>query len=67
MANLIIENTGVDYLYPDGVPIAEVSIAITDIYKKVARLSALAVNGDPYFSRHTKSQKIFSELHCLGV
>jgi hypothetical protein len=63
MANLIIENTGVDHLYPDGVPIAEVTIAISDIYKKVARLSSLAVQADPYFNAHTSAQKLFSELH----
>lgn len=66
MANLIIENTGVDYLYPDGVPIAEVSIAITDIYKKVARLSSLATQADPYFNAHSTAQKLFSELHGEG-
>jgi hypothetical protein len=66
MANLIPENTGVDYLYPDGVPIAEVTIAIADVYKKVARLSSLAVHADPYFSRHTKAMKMFSELHGEG-
>lgn len=63
MANLTIENTGIDGLYPDGVPIAEVSIAISDIYKKIARITSLAVIADPYFNGHTGAQKIFSELH----
>ena len=66
MANLIIEDTGVDYLYPDGVPIAEVTIAIVDIYKKVARLSALAVQTDPYFANFPESMKLFSQLHGEG-
>lgn len=66
MAVLIPENTGVDYLYPDGVPIAEVTIAIADIYKKVARLSAIAVQADPYFRQSTQAMKMFSELHGEG-
>ncbi len=66
MANLTIENTGIDYLYPDGVPIAEVTVAITDIYKKVARLSSLTTQADPYFNKHTEAQKLFSELHGEG-
>jgi hypothetical protein len=66
MANLIIENTGVDHLYPDGVPIAEATVAISDIYKKVARISSLAVQGDPYFNKHSAAQKLFSESHGEG-
>ena len=41
MANLIIENTGVDHVYPDGVPIVVLEIVMTDIYKRVARVSSL--------------------------
>ena len=66
MANLIIENTGLDHVYPDGVPIVETEIIMTDVYKKVTRMSSLAVLADPYFSRHTNSQKFFSELHPEG-
>lgn len=66
MADLTIENTGVDHLYPDGVPIAEVTVAIADIYKKVARLSALAVQTDPYFAKFPESMKLFSQLHGEG-
>jgi hypothetical protein len=66
MANLIIENTGVDHIYPDGVPIVVLEIVMTDIYKPVARISSLAVLADPYFSRNTAAQKFFSELHPEG-
>jgi hypothetical protein len=66
MANLIIENTGLDHLYPDGVPIVVLEIVMTDIYKPVARISSLAVQADPYFSKHTAAQKLFSELHGEG-
>ena len=66
MANLIIENTGLDHLYPDGVPIVETKILLTDVYKKVTRMSSLAVLADPYFTKHTNAQKFFSELHPEG-
>jgi hypothetical protein len=64
--NLQIVNTGLDNCYINGVPIVEAEIDIEDVYKKVARISSLATNADPYFSRHTKTQKIFSELHGDG-
>jgi len=66
MANLIIENTGVDHIYPDGVPIVVLEIVMTDIFKTVARISSLSVLADPYFSRNTAAQKFFSELHPEG-
>lgn len=66
MANLIIENTGVDHVYPDGVPIVVLEIVMTDIFKRVARVSSLAVLADPYFSKNTAAQKFFSELHPEG-
>lgn len=66
MATLIIENTGVDYLYPDGVPIAEVSIEISEIFKLVARRSALASHIDDSISGKSVEQKEFSELHGEG-
>lgn len=66
MANLVIENTGVEHLYPDGIPIAEVEIVIKNVIDVVARKSSLAVLADPYFSRHTPAQKFFSELHGEG-
>lgn len=66
MATLIIENTGLDQLYPDGVPLAEATIAISDLYKKIARLTSLAVQADPYFNDKSQAQKIFSELHGEG-
>lgn len=66
MANLIIENTGLDNLYPDGVPIIETKILITDVYKKVSKVSSLSVLADPYFSKHSAAQKLFSELHPEG-
>ena len=40
MANLIIKDTGVDHLYPDGVPIVELEIVISDILKLTARMSS---------------------------
>jgi len=66
MANLIIEDTGLDHLYPDGVPIIETEIVMTDVYKKVTKKSALSVLADPYFSKHSNAQKFFSELHPEG-
>ena len=66
MANLIIQDTGQDHIYPDGVPIVELEITISDIFKLAARLSSLTVQADPYFSRNTQAQKIFSELHGEG-
>lgn len=64
--NLQIVNTGLDGCYINGIPIVEASIDINEVYKKVARISSLAVQADPYFSRHTQAQKIFSELHGEG-
>jgi hypothetical protein len=66
MANLIIENTGVDHVYPDGVPIVVLEIGITDIFRQAARMSSLTVQADPYFSKNTMAQKAFSELHGEG-
>lgn len=66
MANLIIENTGVDHLYPDGVPIVELEIVIADIFKLAARLSSLTVMTDPYFEKMPNSRKLLSELHGEG-
>lgn len=63
---LQIENTGLDHLYVNGVPVVEAEITITDIYKKVARLSSLAVQADPYFNDKSGAQKLFSELHGEG-
>jgi len=64
--NLQIINTGLDHCYLNGLPIVEAEIDISDIYKKVARISALAVQADPYFNSHTNAQKLFSELHGEG-
>ena len=66
MANLIIKDTGLDHLYPDGVPIVVLEIVISDIFKKAARVSSLTVNADPYFLKIPNAQKIFSELHGEG-
>lgn len=66
MANLIIENTGLDHLYPDGVPIVELELVIDDIFKLAARLSSLTVQADPYFLKIPTAQKLFSELHGEG-
>ena len=64
--NLQIVNTGLDHLYIDGVQIIEAEIDISDVFKKVARISSLATHGDPYFSDKTKAQKLFSESHGEG-
>ena len=64
--NLQIVNTGLDHCYINGVPIVEAEIDINEIFKKVARISALAVQVDPYFSKHTKEQKQYSQLHGEG-
>lgn len=66
MATLTIENTGLDHLYPDGVPLAEATIAITDLFAEIARRSSLAVRTDPYFNDKSEAQKLFSELHGEG-
>ena len=66
MANLIIKDTGLDHLYPDGVPIVELGIDIKKIFNIAARNSALTVLADPYFSKHTECQKVFSQLHGEG-
>jgi len=63
---LSIENTGVDHLYPDGVPIAEVSIVISDIFQKVARISAFAAHSDPSIAKLPEEVKLFNELHGKG-
>jgi hypothetical protein len=64
--NLQIVNTGLDHCYINGIPIVEAEIDINTVYEKVARLSSIAVQADPYFNRHTNAQKIFSELHGEG-
>ena len=64
--NLQVINTGLDHCYIDGLPIVEAEIEISDVFKKVARISSLATNADPYFARHKESMKIFSELHGEG-
>nr|WP_319265305.1 hypothetical protein [uncultured Draconibacterium sp.] len=66
MTTLSIENTGLDHLYPDGVPLAEATISISDLYKKIARKTSLAVQADPYFNDKSEAQKLFSELHGEG-
>jgi len=58
--------TGLEHLYINGVPIVEAEIQMSDIYKKVARVSSLATQADPYFFKHTSAQKLFSELHGEG-
>lgn len=66
MANLIIKDTGLDHLYPDGCPIVVLEIVVSDIFKLAARLSSLTVQADPYFNQNTTAQKLFSELHGEG-
>lgn len=63
MANLIIKDTGLDHIYPDGVPIVVLEIVISDIFKLAARVSSLTVAADPYFLKIPGAQKLFSELH----
>lgn len=63
MANLIIKDTGLDHVYPDGVPIVVLEIVISDIFKLAARLSSLTVQADPYFDKVPTARKLFSELH----
>lgn len=64
--NLQIIDTGLDHRYLNGLPIVEAEIDIKDVLKKVARISSLAANADPYFSGLTAAQKIFSESHGEG-
>lgn len=61
-----VKDTGLDHLYPNGVPIVILEIVIADIYKLAARMSSLTVQADPYFNNHTAAQKLFSELHGEG-
>lgn len=61
--NLPIINTGVDHLYPNGVPVAESLVLINAVYKKVERRTSLAVLADPYFTKMPAVAKQFSELH----
>lgn len=64
--NLQIINTGLDQCYINGIPIVEAEIDISDVFKKVARMSSLAVQADPYFNGMSKDQKLFSESHGEG-
>ena len=64
--NLKILNTGLDHCYLNGLPIVEAEIDIDEIYKKVGRISSLAVQADPWFNNHTNAQKLFSESHGQG-
>jgi len=64
--NLKVVNTGLDHCYLNGIPIVEAEIEISDLYKKIARITSLAVNADPYFNSHTNAQKLFSESHGEG-
>jgi hypothetical protein len=66
MPTLIVENTGLDHLYEDGVPIAEISANISDIIGYVGRITALVAQTDPFFMRHTMAQKYLVELHGEG-
>jgi len=59
-------DTGIAHLYPDGIPIIETLLGLPSIYRKIARATSLAVQADPYFSKHSSSQKVFSELHAEG-
>lgn len=67
MPTLIVENTGVDHLYENGVPIAEVSVIIADIIEYVARISSLSAQTDPFFNKHSSIQKSLVELHGEGT
>lgn len=64
MPTIQISNTGLDYLYPNGVPIAESMVLLDLIYKKVERRTSLAVITDPYFAQMPALAKQFSELHA---
>lgn len=64
--NLIVKNTGLEHLYINGVPIVDATINMADVYKKVARISSLAVQADPYFMKFPGAMKIFSESHGEG-
>lgn len=67
MSSIIIENTGVDGLYPDGVPIGEVSLDMAKITRQVARVTSLAAQTDPFFANHNEVRKQLSELHGEGI
>ena len=67
MALVIDSTTGIDYLYPDGIPIFEASVLMSDIVKFVARKTSLASMTDPFFARMTSEQKELIELHGEGA
>lgn len=67
MKLVIDSTTGIDYLYPDGIPIFEASVFMSDIVKFVARKTSLASMTDPFFSRMTSEQKKLIELHGEGA
>lgn len=63
---LIVVGTGLDHLYLNGIPIVELEVDMSEVYKKVARISSLAVQADPYFNDKSNAQKLFSESHGEG-
>lgn len=67
MQSLVVDKTGVDHLYTDGLPIAEVSANISDIINYVARITSLVAQTDLFFAKHTMAQKYLSELHGEGT
>lgn len=64
--NLAIINTGLDHCYINGIPIVEAEVNISDIFKRVSRVSSLATHGDPHFANMGEERKNFSELHGEG-
>ena len=66
MALVIDSTTGIVYLYPDGIPIFEASVLMSDIVKFVARKTSLSAMTDPFFARMTSEQKKMIELHGEG-
>ena len=48
MPNLFVQNTGLEHLYVNGVPIIEAEIDMDEVYAEVRRITGLAALADPY-------------------
>lgn len=64
--NLVVNNTGLDHIYINGVPIVEAELDMDDIINRVSRSTSLAVQTDPYFNDKSSAQKLLSEIHTSG-
>lgn len=66
MGNLFAQNTGLDDLYINGVPIEEISIDIKEVFSLAARISSLASETDPYIAKFPLNIRQRFQLHGNG-